>query len=189
MFSRYQISACAIVSVFILTLTVTNLGRGQDSLSEAEQADAFPRKDAQRVTEEEARRQAETLHTAMHITLQLVHHRFYREDEGLPIPAATLDEVFEELEDERQVKLRWLVVEGQAMNTDNKPQDEFEHDAVAALKAGKTSHEDIANGMYRRAAAITLTNHCLKCHVPDRRDTKNRTAGLIIHIPVKQDGK
>jgi len=65
-------------------------------------------------TVEEARRLAELLHAAMHSTLQAVHQRYYREDEGLPIPGATLKEVFAALEQEQQVKLRWLAVEGQA---------------------------------------------------------------------------
>jgi hypothetical protein len=43
--------------------------------------------------------------------------------------------------------------------------------------------------MYRRAGPITLTNHCLKCHVPDRKSTKNRTAGLIISVPLQTTDK
>ena len=139
------------------------------------------------VTLEEARRQATLLHTAMHAALQVVHHRYYREDEGLPIPAATLKEVFSELEQEEHVALRWLAVEGQVMNTDHKAQTPFEVEAVAALKAGKGEFERAEDGMFRRAAAITLTNHCLKCHMPDRKSTANRTAGLVISIPLKQE--
>lgn len=142
---------------------------------------------ADRPSLREARRQAATLHTAMHAALQVVHHRYYREDQGLPIPASILKEVFTEMEDEQQIKLRWLVVEGQAMNTDHKPQDAFEKEAVEALKSGKQEFERSENGVYRRAGAITLTSHCLKCHVPDRKNTKNRTAGLLISIPVKED--
>lgn len=134
-------------------------------------------------TVEEARRLAELLHLAMHSTLHVVHQRFYREDEGLPIPAATLKEVFAEIEQEQQVKLRWLVVEGQAMNSDHQPQSSFENEAVQALKAGKPAFERTENGVYRRAGGIALTNHCLKCHVPDRKSTEQRTAGLIISIP------
>lgn len=135
----------------------------------------------------EARRQAEVLHSVMHATLQRVHHRYYREDEGLPIPAAVLSEVFDDIAEEEQVQLRWLVVEGQPMNTDHNPQDQFERDAVAALKAGKSAHEEIAVETYRRAAPITLSNHCLKCHVPDRKSTEDRTAGLIITIPLQSN--
>lgn len=134
---------------------------------------------------EEARRQAELLHAAMHSTLQAVHHQYYRPDEGLPIPAAILKEVFADLENDQQVKLRWLAVDGQAMNSDHKPRNSFEIEAVRILKSGKREHESVEDGVYRRAGRITLTNQCLKCHVPDRKSTDDRTAGLIIAIPLK----
>lgn len=134
---------------------------------------------------EEARRQAKVLHTAISSTLQLVHDRYYRVDQGLPIPASVLKEVFQDLEDAHHVEVRWLAVEGQAMNVDHKPQTPFDHAAFDALKTGKKDYEQTEDGIYRRASAITLSNHCLKCHVPDRKNTKDRTAGLIIAIPVQ----
>ncbi|MCG6154594.1 c-type heme family protein [Rubinisphaera margarita] len=134
----------------------------------------------------QARREAEVLHDTIHATLQLVHHAYYREDEGLPIPAATLKDVFEEVEKHRQVKLRWLAVDGQAMNVDHLPADEFETQAVEKLSAGEGSHEQTVDGIYRRAAAIKLTNVCLKCHLPDRTTTEARTAGLIVTIPIAE---
>ena len=123
----------------------------------------------------------------MHATLQVVHHRLYREDEGLPLPAAALKEVFAEIEQEQQIKLRWLAVDGTAMNEDHKPRNAFERAAFDALKRGQSAFEQAENGVYRRAGPITLRNHCLKCHVPDRMSTENRTAGLIIEIPVRRD--
>lgn len=135
-------------------------------------------------TVNEARGQAQLLHESIHATLQIVHHEYYREDEGLTIPAATLKKVFEELATSRKVGLRWLVVDAQAMNVDHVARDEFERAAVQALTAGKEFHETTAEGVYRHAAAITLTAECLKCHLPNRTSTKPRTAGLIITIPV-----
>jgi hypothetical protein len=139
---------------------------------------------ARRPSVDEARRQAKLLHRAMHTTLQVVHHEYYREDEGLTIPAATLKEVFAELEREEQVQLRWLAVEGQAMNTDHRANGTFETEAVKALKSGREALELVEGKLYRRAAPITLTSHCLKCHVPDRKSTRDHTAGLIISIPL-----
>ncbi|MDB5392255.1 MAG: hypothetical protein JWM11_7901 [Planctomycetaceae bacterium] len=133
---------------------------------------------------EEARHQAEILHTAMHSTLQVVHHRYYRKDEGLLLPAAVLKDVFAELEKDQHIQLRWLAVDGQAMNSDHEPQDQFEMDAVQALKSGKRDYERVEGGVYRRVAAIKLTNHCLKCHIPNRKSLEDRTAGLIIAIPI-----
>jgi hypothetical protein len=138
-------------------------------------------------TVSQARRQAEILHSTLHSSLRVIHDRYYREDEALPIPAAILGEVFKAVETEQHVKLRWLAVEGLAMNSDHKPADEFERQAAQKLKAGERFHEITADGLYRRAAPITLSGHCLKCHMPDRRSTRDRVAGLIIAIPVNAD--
>ena len=135
-------------------------------------------------TVNEARRQAEILHSSLHSSLRVIHDRYYKEDEGLPIPAAILGEVFREVEAEQNVKLRWLAVEGLAMNSDHKPADEFERKAAAKLKAGEKFYEITADGVYRRAAPITLSGHCLKCHMPDRKSTRDRVAGLVISIPL-----
>ena len=140
-------------------------------------------------TVSEARRQAEILHSTLHSSLRVIHDRYYTEDEGLPIPAAILGEVFRDVEAEQHVKLRWLAVEGLAMNSDHKPADEFERKAAEKLKAGERSHEITGEGVYQRAAPITLSSHCLKCHMPDRKSTRDRVAGLIISIPVAaEDG-
>jgi hypothetical protein len=136
------------------------------------------------LTVDEARRQAQLLHTTIHSSLRVVHDRYYREDEALPIPAAAMGEIFKDIESAEDVKLRWLAVEGQAMNTDHVAQDSFETEAVVALKSGKPFHEEATGHTFRRAAPITLSNHCLKCHMPDRKSTKDRTAGLIIAIPI-----
>ena len=98
-------------------------------------------KDLPRATTQQARRQAEILHTSIHATLQVVHDRYYREDEGLPIPAAIMGNVFKEIESAQNVRLRWLAVEGLAMNTDHLPQDTFETEAVRFLKSGEKFHE------------------------------------------------
>ena len=136
------------------------------------------------MTTDEARRQAKILHSTIHSTLRVVHDRYYREDEALPIPAAAMGEIFKDIESIEHVKLRWLAVDGQAMNTDHVAGDAFETEAVKALKSGKLSHEEATDRIYRRAAPITLSNHCLKCHMPDRKSTNDRTAGLIISIPI-----
>lgn len=178
---------CSRISVLIIAVIVIAGSLGgfvpADEASPAEprspSATLIPRS-----TTSQARRQAEILHTSIHATLRVVHDRYYREDEGLPIPAAIMGDVFKELEAEQNVKLRWLAVEGMAMNTDHLPQDIFETEAVKALKAGKPFHEQSENGLYCRAAPITLSSHCLKCHMPDRKSTRDRTAGLIIAIPV-----
>ncbi len=133
---------------------------------------------------DEARRQATVLHTVLHASLQRVHDGYFEEDAGLLIPAAVLRDVFEDLKQDQNIVARWLVVEGQAMNTDHKARTPFEKEAARVLRAGEPAHEELVDGIYRRAAPIRLRNHCLKCHVPDRKSTRDHTAGLIIAISV-----
>lgn len=132
----------------------------------------------------ETRQLARLLHETMHATLQAVHHEYYREDEGLKIPAATLQKVFHELATRQNVQLRWLAVDAQAMNADNRPNTEFEKQAVKALTQGKTEFEQVDGGIYRHVGVITLTSDCLKCHAPTRTSNLDRKAGLVIAIPL-----
>lgn len=133
---------------------------------------------------DEARERARLLHGTIHDTLQLVHERYYREDEGLVIPAASLKRVFQGLAERNGVELRWLVVDARAMNVDHNPRDDFEKEAVKALVAGKDEHELVADGVYRHVGLITLKSECLKCHLPARSSNKSRAAGLVIAMPV-----
>ena len=174
-----------IVLIVVIIVAKGNVGSPVPAEETAAKVREPSSQDMPRATSPQARRQAEILHTSIHAMLQVVHDRYYREDEGLPIPAAIMGDVFEEIETEQNVKLRWLAVEGLAMNTDHLPQDDFETDAVRLLKSGEKSHELSSDGLYRRAAPITLSSHCLKCHMPDRKSTADRKAGLIISIPVE----
>lgn len=134
-----------------------------------------------------ARGRAELLHETIHAALHIVHQQYYREDEGLPIPAAALKSVFRELAERQRVELRWLAVDAEAMNVEHLPRDEFEKQAVRALASGRTAFEAAEQGVYRRVQAIALTSECLKCHVPNRTSTKPRTAGLVIAMPLEHE--
>jgi len=134
----------------------------------------------------EARARSKLLQETFHATLHIVHLRYYREDEGLIIPAKTLESVFAELERNHQVKIRWLAVNAPAMNVDHEAKDDFEQAAVKALTDGKQEYESVDGGLYRHVGAITLTSECLKCHVPHRTSLEDRVAGLSISMNVKE---
>ena len=136
------------------------------------------------VSVDEARGRARLLHEAMHATLHIVHREYYREDEALKIPAATMKRVFKELANRQQVELRWLAVNAQAMNADHKPRDAFEQQAVKVLASGKNEYEQIDDGVYRLASTITLSSDCLKCHAPHRNSNQDRAAALIISMSI-----
>ncbi|WP_165250528.1 c-type heme family protein [Paludisphaera soli] len=142
------------------------------------------REAAPTATAAEARQRAKLLHGLIHDTLQVVHARYFREGERLMIPAAALKDVFREMEERDGVRLRWLVVDGKAMNIDHEPRDDFEKAAAEALAAGEAGHEAAEDGLYRFAGPIMLKAECLKCHMPSRSSNRPRTAGLLITIPV-----
>ena len=135
---------------------------------------------------DEARGRAILLHETIQGMLQVVHHEYYREDEKLPIPARTFKPVFRDLADRQHVEVRWLAVNGQPMNQDHTPKNDFEKQAVAAIASGAKAFELADNGLYRRAGAITLTAECLKCHVPNRTSIKNHFASLVITMPIEK---
>jgi Protein of unknown function (DUF3365) len=139
------------------------------------------------VTLEVARAQARLLHEIFHVTLQVVHRDYYRQDEGLLIPSRSLEAVFDELAHGGNVQLHWLAVNAQAMNVDHRARTDFEKDAVKALGSGKDSFEFVGNDVYRYAGSITLFSQCLKCHVPNRTSNEARTAALVVTVPIKKN--
>lgn len=138
-------------------------------------------------TANEARERAKLLHETIHSTLHVVHHHYYREDEELTIPGVAFKRVFHELAESRNVRLRWLAVDAQAMNVEHNPKDEFEKQAVKALASGRSEFEAADDGVYRFVGSITLGSECLKCHLPNRKSTADRVAGLVISMPMKKN--
>ncbi len=134
----------------------------------------------------EARGRAKLLHDTIHDTLQVMHRDFFDPDNRSKIPSASLEEVFEELAENRGVEVRWLAVNASAMNVEHEPQDDFERDAVKALTAGEKEYEVVEDGQYKRVGVIVLHNVCLKCHVPNRTSLEDRAAGLVISVPLPQ---
>lgn len=150
-------------------------------------ADEKESEKAPRLTLEQAKVQAELLHETMHATLQTMHRQYFKEDEGTPIPSRVLEGVFDRVERSHNFSFRWLVVDAAAMNIDHEPENEFEKRAVKVLRKGEEAFEQVEEGVYKRAGSILLASQCLKCHLPNRRSTGSRYAGLIISIPVKPE--
>lgn len=135
-------------------------------------------------TTAEARSRAELLYETIHGTLQVVHRDFFNDEDSHKIPSASLEDVFSELAENYDVKLKWLVVDTDVVNVDHLPEDEFERSAVAALKSGESLFEAVEADRYRFAGPIRLASQCLKCHVKNRVSTDDRTAGLLISMPL-----
>ncbi len=149
------------------------------SIGNAEPADISPP-----TSIDEARARAVILHETIHGSLQVIHRDFFLEDESRVIPSASLEDVFHSLEDEFDVQLKWLVVETDVVNVDHQPEGEFEKKAVNALADRKPYWDAVEKDTYRFAGPIRLASQCLKCHVRNRKDTDDRTAGLVITMPI-----
>lgn len=132
----------------------------------------------------EARGRAKLLHECLHGSLQYVHREYFREDEGLVIPAVTMKSVFRDLAATRGVKVRWMAVNARAMSVDHEPADAFEKEAAKVIGEGSEFHEAVEGGKYRYAGTITLHGECLKCHLPARSSNKARAAAVVISMPI-----
>ena len=134
---------------------------------------------------EEARARARMLHEAMHGALQVMHRDFFDEEESRIIPSHSLEDVFRGMGKAYEVEMAWLAVNADAMNIDNNPRDEFEKRAVKALTDGALEHAEVEEGRFRFVGAVQLSSRCLKCHVPYRKSTHDRVAGLVISMPIE----
>ncbi len=173
----------------LASLSVTASGRN----APADEREADPAVKPPRVVQadmpssaDEARGRAKLLHETLHGTLQYMHREYFREGEKLAIPAATMKNVFRDLEATRGVKVRWMAVNARAMSVDHEPADAFEKEAAAAIGEGKEFHEAVEDSTYRYVGAIALHAECLKCHLPARRDNKPRAAGVAISLPIRK---
>lgn len=178
----------AVILMLSVTLSVLRIGRPSDA-AVPEQEDASKAStsavEAPRSVDE-ARGRARLLHETVHATLHYVHHAYFREDEGLKIPAATLEDIFKELESAHKVRLRWLAVNARAMDIDHEAGDDFETAAAKAIAGGAEYHEVQEGRTCRFAGSITLAAECLSCHLPARSSNDPRAAALTIEIPLQQ---
>ncbi len=100
------------------------------------------------------------------------------------IPSASLEDVFHEMHKSYEVKMKWLTVNTDVVNVDHQAETQFEKNAVKALAAGKPFAEQITADRYQFAGPVRLGSQCLKCHVKRRTSNEDRTAGVIISMPL-----
>ncbi|QDU79088.1 hypothetical protein Pla110_07920 [Polystyrenella longa] len=169
------------VSLLLLLLAFSVNGIGEEPAADvAEESVSLP------ATVEEARGRAKLLHEMAHGALQVMHRDFFLEDESRVIPSASLEDVFEAINESYQVRMKWLIVETDIVNVDHEPATDYERTAAKALAEGKGFFEQADANQYSYTGSIRLASQCLKCHVQDRKDTEPRTAGLVIQMPLNQ---
>ncbi len=138
-----------------------------------------------RVSVEVARERAKLTHNIYASTLEVIHHRYFRDDRAV-IPARAMEDVFADIAENEGIKANWIAVNAKPMNIHHRPKDDFEKLAAKTIAAGKPEYESVENGLYRRAVGISLMKRgCLTCHLGFGKSSKiDRFAGLVITIPV-----
>ena len=183
------------VAICVLVITV-NLLAGEDK-DEKNRAVAKPKaastkqpEDEKRVTVAEARERAKLTHDIYAATLDVMHHRYFRDDRST-IPARAMEDVFRQIERKSNITARWISVNARAMSLDHEPKTAFEKKASRSLGRGKVKlleMETVEDGYYRHAGTIRLSSGCISCHVSFGADPKvARFAGLVISIPIRKD--
>jgi len=172
--------ASVLIAAFMLSHFAAHARRPDGESSSGSSSETF----APPMTTAEARSRAKLLYETIHGTLQVVHRDFFDDEVSHKIPSASLEDVFSELAKDYDLKLKWLVVDTDVVNVDHLPEDDFERSAVAALKSGESQFEAVEADRYRFAGPIRLASQCLKCHVKNRSSTSDRTAGLLISMPL-----
>lgn len=182
------IALCASVGLLADPPPTERTGAATEAKQDSSDTDSGEKvDDAIRVSVETARERAKLAHGIYSATLDVIHHRYFHGDRAT-VPARALEEVFPRVNREHNLKARWFAVNAKAMSVDHEQQDEFEKQAAKAIAAGDSEYEQIADGIYRRAGAISLMNKgCLGCHLGFGASGKiKRFAALSISIPVKE---
>jgi len=160
-----------------------------NALSTEEKSDSTEKSDDKKqVSVEIARERAKLTHNIYAATLDVIHHRYFREDRSA-VPARAMEDVFSVIARRENIKAKWIAVNTRAMSIDHQPHGDFEKQAAKAIAAGKREYELVEHGIYRRAEGISLMNRgCLGCHLRFGSSGKTeRFAGLVITIPVTKD--
>jgi hypothetical protein len=141
--------------------------------------------DEHRVPVELAREQAKLLHEMSLATLHTMHDRYFHADRAV-VPARAMEDVFEQLQRDRQVMARWISASMSPMSIQHEPETEFEKRAARQLAKGESSVEVIEDGYYRRAGSVPMTGGCVSCHAGffAKTNASPKFSGLVISIPI-----
>jgi hypothetical protein len=141
--------------------------------------------DEHRVPVELAREQAKLLHEVTLATLHTMHDRYFHADRAV-VPARAMEDVFEQLQQDRQIMARWISASMSPMSIQHEPETEFEKRAARLLAKGESSVEVIEGGYYRRAGSVPMTGGCVSCHAGffTKTNASSKFSGLVISIPV-----
>jgi hypothetical protein len=137
-----------------------------------------------------ARRQAEMLDTLYKTAIVLITENYVDEKSDLAAGDA-FQALFKTMKDKGYHEVRLLDATGEPYDADNAPKDEFEKAAVAALKGGAATHEQLVEKGGKRLLRVAtpipvVMKKCILCH-DNYKDVKAGQAigALGYTIPVE----
>lgn len=114
-------------------------------------------------------RQTVSMLNDLYVNAVVLTHGTYVKDKGITPAATVARKVFEAMDKKGWPKTRWLSTTGRPFNPDHNPKDQFEKDAVVALKKGQARFERVENGQLRVATLVPLVDKsCQMCHTKDK---------------------
>lgn len=137
----------------------------------------------------QARQTVDLLNDA-YVNAVVVTHSTYVKDRGTPAAATMARRVFASMKAKGWPETRWLSTTGRPFNPDANPRDQFERDAVAALKAGKPRFERVeraAGGAHLRVVTLVplVDQSCAMCHTRDK--VGDPIGGLAYIVPLLEE--
>ncbi|MFN3651677.1 MAG: DUF3365 domain-containing protein [Armatimonadota bacterium] len=114
-------------------------------------------------------KQTVTMLNDLYVTTVVLTHATYVKDRSTPASAIVARKVFDAMEEKGWPQTRWLSTTGRPFNPDSNPKDQFEKDAVAALKKGESRFERVVDGKLRVVTLVPLVDKsCGMCHTRDK---------------------
>jgi len=143
--------------------------------------------EAKPITVEEARERARLMHNIYSVSLEVMHHHYFRHDKPT-LPARAMEDIFEEIDERTNIQSKWIAVNTPPMSVGHEASTPFERKAAAEISSGKTEYDSVEKGFYQFAGVIHLKAGCVGCHTKlfSTPAKTPRFAGLVIRIPVKE---
>lgn len=177
----FAMSACSVAVLCVSFVANAQPPEGARSAPRTKVAEPRP------ITVNEARERARLMHNIYSVSLDVLHHHYFRHDKPT-LPARAMEDIFAEIDERMNIKSRWIAVNTPPMSVGHEASTPFEKKAVAEISGGKTEHESVEKGYYQFAGAIHLKAGCVGCHTKlfSTPAKTPRFAGLVIRIPVKE---
>lgn len=128
-------------------------------------------------------RRTVTMLNDLYVSSVVQTHGTYVKDAKATPATAVARRVFQSMEAKGWPSTRWLSTTSRPLNPDAAPKDDFEREAVEALKNGKPRYERVEAGKLRLAMLVTLSEEsCRMCHTQVR--VKDPVGGLSYTVPL-----